>query len=65
MAIDGAHMKISEDRVQKIEQAWIGRWTLVPFTTGIFFSLYAFFWPESYGRWLGTIVHAFRQAAGL
>lgn len=22
------------------------------------------FWPEQYGHWMGTIVHAFRQAAG-
>jgi hypothetical protein len=36
---------------------------LVPFTGGLF-VVWAFFGPESYGRWLGTIVHAFRTAAG-
>jgi hypothetical protein len=38
--------------------------SLIPFTGGLCFVLYAFFWPESYGHWLGTIVHAFRAAAG-
>jgi len=37
---------------------------LVPFTGGLC-ALWAFFGPESYGTWLGTIVHAFRVAAGL
>lgn len=37
---------------------------VIPFTGGILFVVYAFFWPESYGHWLGTIVHAFRAAAG-
>jgi hypothetical protein len=36
---------------------------VVPFT-GLICGLWAFFGPESYGRWLGTIVHAFRVAAG-
>lgn len=39
--------------------------SLIPFTGGLCFVVYAFFWPESYGHWLGTIVHAFRTAAGL
>lgn len=37
---------------------------LVPFTGGLIIFVYAFFWPESYGHWLGTIVRAFRDAAG-
>jgi hypothetical protein len=37
---------------------------IVPFTGGLIIFVYAFFWPESYGRWLGTIVHSFRIAAG-
>ena len=41
------------------------RYSVVPFTGGIIMFLYAFFWPEGYGHWLGTIVRAFRQAAGL
>jgi hypothetical protein len=39
------------------------RVSLIPFT-GILFAIWAFFGPESYGRWLGTIAHAFRGAAG-
>lgn len=38
--------------------------SVVPFTGGLIFFLYAFFWPEGYGHWLGTIVHAFRVTAG-
>ena len=37
---------------------------VVPFT-GFFFAVWAFFWPESYGSWLGAIVAAFRRAAGM
>jgi hypothetical protein len=37
---------------------------IIPFTGGLCFVIYAFFWPESYGHWLGTIVHSFRVAAG-
>jgi hypothetical protein len=36
----------------------------LPFT-GTVFVLWAFFSPEGYGRWLGTIVHAFRTASGI
>jgi hypothetical protein len=36
-----------------------------PFTGGILFVAYAFFWPEQYGYWLGSIVRSFRVAAGL
>jgi hypothetical protein len=36
---------------------------LFPFT-GAIFVIWAFFSPEGYGYWLGTIVRAFRGAAG-
>ena len=39
--------------------------SVVPFTGGLLFVIYAFFWPESYGTWLGTIVKAFRAASGI
>ena len=38
---------------------------IVPFTGGIIVFIYAFFWPEGYGAWLGTIVRAFRAASGI
>jgi hypothetical protein len=38
--------------------------SLVPFTSGSIIFIYAFFWPEGYGHWLGSIVHAFRATAG-
>lgn len=38
--------------------------SIIPFTGGILVFIYAWFWPEGYGHWLGTIVHAFRVAAG-
>jgi len=41
------------------------RVSLVPFTGGLLMMIYAFFWPEGYGAWLGTIVKAFRTAAGI
>jgi hypothetical protein len=37
---------------------------VVPFTGGLLFVAYAFFWPVEYGHWLGTIVRSFRAAAG-
>jgi hypothetical protein len=37
---------------------------MIPFT-GLLFGIWAFFSPEGYGHWLGTIVHAFRAAAGI
>ena len=37
--------------------------TVVPFT-GPFFAIWAFFSPEGFGHWFGTVVHAFRSAAG-
>lgn len=45
--------------------ASVAQRSFFPFTTGLVFVVYAFFWPESYGRWLGTIVLAFRVAAGI
>jgi hypothetical protein len=39
--------------------------SLIPFTGGLLFVVYAFFWPVEYGTWLGTIVKAFRAAAGI
>lgn len=39
--------------------------SVVPFTGGVLMLIYAFFWPESYGTWLGLIVKAFRVAAGI
>jgi hypothetical protein len=41
------------------------RVNLVPFTGGLIPFVYAFFWPDSFGHWLSTIVHAFRTAAAL
>lgn len=38
--------------------------SIIPFTGGIIIFVYAWFWPESYGHWLGSIVHSFRAAAG-
>ena len=38
--------------------------SLVPFT-GPFFAIWAFFGPESFGTWFGTIIRAFRAAAGI
>lgn len=39
--------------------------SVVPFTGGVIMFIYAFFWPDSYGHWLGGIVHAFRVASGI
>ncbi|WP_316172991.1 hypothetical protein [Bradyrhizobium sp. SZCCHNRI2049] len=41
----------------------VGR-SVVPFTSGLVFFVWAVFWPESYGAWLGSIVGAFRAKAG-
>lgn len=38
--------------------------SIIPFT-GPFFAIYAFFWPESFGNWFGSIIKAFRNAAGV
>ena len=39
------------------------RVNVVPFTGGVF-AIYAFFWPESFGTWFGTIIHFVRAAGG-
>lgn len=46
-------MADSTDKV-KVTQEIIGR-SIIPFT-GPFFCIYAFFWPESFANWWGTIV---------
>jgi hypothetical protein len=52
------------DTVNTIHNSVMSR-GVIPFTGGLLFVVYAFFWPEAYGRWLGTIVHAFRAASGI
>jgi hypothetical protein len=37
--------------------------SVVPFTSGIF-AIYAFFCPESFGTWFGTIIRCIRAAGG-
>lgn len=37
---------------------------VVPFT-GTIFVIWAFFSPEGYGQWVGTIVKSFRAASGI
>lgn len=39
--------------------------SFVPFTGGLIFFIYAFFWPVEYGHWLGSIVKAFRMGSGI
>lgn len=39
--------------------------SIIPFTGGLIIFVYAWFWPEGYGRWVGTIVRAFRDASGI
>ena len=56
-------MSVAKDEAAAVNNTIIGR-SLIPFTGGLIFFLYAFFWPEEYGRWLGTIVKAFRITAG-
>jgi hypothetical protein len=41
------------------------RLNVVPFTGGLLMLIYAFFWPEGYGAWLGTIVKSFRNVSGI
>jgi len=60
-------MTNNTDKAVKVSQEVIGR-GLIPFT-GPFFAIYAFFWPDSFGRWwgtiLGTIVHLTRTIGGV
>lgn len=53
-----------DSKTTEVSQTVIGR-GVVPFTGGILMLIYAFFWPEGYGTWLGTIVRAFRAASGI
>lgn len=50
------------DKAAKATNTFYGR-SVVPFTGGIF-SIYAFFWPESFGTWFGTIIRCIRTAGG-
>ena len=56
-------MAVDEKKAASVANYIRGR-AVVPFTGGIVIFLWAFFGPESYGRWLGTIVRAFRDSAG-
>ncbi len=58
-------MSIHTDKAAEVSQTILSRPSFVPFTGGLIFFLYAFFWPEQYGHWLGTIVRSFRSTAGL
>lgn len=58
---------MSANKTETVTQALAnapGSRSIVPFTGGLIFVIYAFFWPESYGHWLGAIVRAFRDTAG-
>lgn len=51
------------DKAVQVSNYLRGR-ALVPFTGGLIIFVYAWFWPDGYGRWLGTMVKAFRETAG-
>jgi hypothetical protein len=53
-----------DDKAVEVTQTAMGMRSIVPFTGGLIIFIYAFFWPEGYGVWLGTIVRAFRNTAG-
>lgn len=55
-------MSDSTDKAANVTQTITGR-GFVPFTSGIF-AIYAFFWPESFGTWFGTIIRCVRAAGG-
>lgn len=57
-------MAIDKDKVTTEVRNTLYSRAIVPFTGGLIVFVYAFFWPEGYGRWLGTIVRSFRDAAG-
>lgn len=57
-------MKLDLDKKLDVTQTTSSR-NVVPFTGGLIFFLYAFFWPEQYGAWLGLIVKSFRAASGI
>lgn len=56
-------MSEKADKAVEVKNYLNGR-GIVPFTGGIIIFLYAFFWPDGYGHWLGRIVRAFRETAG-
>lgn len=56
-------MAIDKEKVAEVTNNISSR-GIVPFTGGLIIFVYAFFWPEGYGRWLGTIVRSFRNSAG-
>lgn len=55
------------EKIEKAAQATnnVTSRSIVPFTGGLLMLIYAFFWPEGYGHWLGQIVHAFRASSGI
>jgi hypothetical protein len=55
-------MSDESSKAVKVSNTLLGR-SVVPFTSGLF-AIYAFFWPESFGHWFGTIIHEIRIAAG-
>jgi hypothetical protein len=52
-----------QDAGVEVTNTFVGR-GIIPFTSGLIMFVYAFFWPEGYGHWLGSIVRAFRATAG-
>lgn len=56
-------MSDNKDKINEIKQVVESR-SFIPFTGGIIIFVYAFFWPESYGHWVGVIVRSFRDTAG-
>jgi hypothetical protein len=57
-------MGIKTDAATKVDNTITSR-SIIPFTSGLFMLIYAFFWPVQYGAWLGNIVAAFRFASGI
>lgn len=58
-------MSIKTDAATSATNTVTSSRNVIPFTGGLLFVVYAFFWPEQYGTWLGTIVHSFRAASGI
>jgi hypothetical protein len=57
-------MTITPKQVENTQTVVTGARSVIPFTGGLLFVIYAFFWPVQYGAWLGSIVASFRAAAG-
>lgn len=59
-------MAEKSNAAERVNKAWPApiRVGVIPFTGGLIIFIYAFFWPEGYGHWLGSIVRAFRETAG-